>query len=317
MITPEDIRAAAQRIAPYIRTTPVMQLEANWFDVPGDTFLKLESLQVTGSFKPRGAFNRLLGQPMPAAGVIAASGGNHGIAVAYAAQKLGVRAEIYVPSLATELKRKMLTELGAQVVVAGNTYVEALAASEARAASSGALKVHAFDDAATVAGQGTIATELDVQLPDMDTVLVSVGGGGFIGGIAAWFAGRVKVVAVEPTLCPTYNRALRARMPVDVETGGIAADSLGCRRIGEVPFSVLLPGVGDSVLISDEQIRDAQTVLWEKLRIASEPGGATAFAALASGAYVRAPGERVAVIICGGNVDPASLSQGASRRYLR
>jgi threonine dehydratase len=308
VITNEDIRMAAQRIAPYIRTTPVIRLEESWFDVPGDTFLKLESLQVTGSFKPRGAFNRLLGEPVSPAGVIAASGGNHGIAVAYAARKLGARAEIYVPSLATALKRKMLTDLGARVVVAGNTYVEALAASEARATETGALNVHAFDNAATVAGQGTIAMELEAQLPDIDTVLVSVGGGGFIGGIAAWFSGRVKVVAVEPEQCPTLNRALQARMPVDVETGGIAADSLGCRRIGNVPFSVVLPAVRDSVLVSDEHIRDAQMVLWEKLRIASEPGGATAFAALVSGAYVRSPGEKIAVVICGGNADPASFA---------
>jgi threonine dehydratase len=309
MITKEDIRGAAQRIAPYIRTTPVIRLESSWFDVPGDTFLKLESLQVTGSFKPRGAFNRLLGEPIPPSGVITASGGNHGIAVAYAAQKLGARAEIYVPSLATELKRKMLTDLGAKIVVAGNTYVEALAASEVRAAESGALNVHAFDHAATVAGQGTVAMELDAQLPDIDTVLISVGGGGFIGGIATWFSRRIKVVSVEPMQCPTLNRALQARVPVDVETGGIAADSLGCRRIGDVPFSVLLPAVSDSVLVSDEQIRDAQMVLWEKFRIASEPGGATAFAALVSGAYVRSPGEKIAVVICGGNADPASFAQ--------
>jgi len=308
MITHEDIRMAAQRIAPYIRTTPVIRLEDSWFDVRGETFLKLESLQVTGSFKPRGAFNRLLSEPIPPAGVIAASGGNHGIAIAYATQKLGARAEIYVPSLATALKRKMLTELGAQVVVAGNNYVEALAASEARAAETGALNVHAFDNAATVAGQGTIAIELDAQVPDVDTVLVSVGGGGFIGGIAAWFAGRVKVVAVEPTQCPTLNRALLARTPVDVDTGGIAADSLGCRRIGNVPFSVLRSAVSDALLVTDEQIRDAQRVLWEKLRIAAEPGGATAFAALISGAYVRSPGEKVAVVICGGNADPGSFA---------
>lgn len=309
MITQEDIRLAAQRIAPYIRTTPVIQLEAGWFDVSGDTFLKLESLQVTGSFKPRGAFNRLLSEPIPPAGVIAASGGNHGIAVAYAARTLGVRAEIFVPSLATALKRKILADLGAQVVVAGNTYVEALAASETRAAESGALNVHAFDNAATVAGQGTIAMELDAQLPGIDTVLVSVGGGGFIGGICAWFSGRAKVVAVEPEQCPTLNRALRAREPIDVETGGIAADSLGCRRIGSVPFSVLLPAVSDSVLVSDAQIREAQVTLWEKLRVASEPGGATALAALLSGAYVRSPGEKIAVVICGGNADPASFTR--------
>lgn len=308
MITNEDIRMAAQRIAPYIRTTPVIRLEDSWFDVPGDTFLKLESLQVTGSFKPRGAFNRLLSGAVPPAGVIAASGGNHGIAVAYAAQKLGARAEIYVPSLAPALKRKMLTDLGARVVVAGENYVEALAASEARAAETGALKVHAFDDPVTVAGQGTIAIELEAQVPDVDTILVSVGGGGFIGGIAAWFGGRVKVVAVEPTQCPTLNRALLARTPVDVATGGIAADSLGCRRIGNVPFSVLLPTVSDSVLVSDDEIREAQKILWERLRIASEPGGATAFAALVSGAYVRSPGEKIAVVICGGNADPASFA---------
>jgi threonine dehydratase len=307
MITKEDIRVAAQRIAPYIRTTPVIQLESGWSKVSGDTFLKLESLQITGSFKPRGAFNRLLGERIPPSGVIAASGGNHGIAVAYAARKLGARAEIFVPSLSPELKRKMLRDLGAQVVVAGDNYVEALAASEVRAAESGALKVHAFDHAATVAGQGTIALELEAQLPNIDTVLVSVGGGGFIGGIAAWLAGRVKVVAVEPDQCPTLNRALAARVPVDVETSGIAADSLGCRRIGSVPFSVLAQTVSDSVLVSDEQIRDAQIALWEKLRIVSEPGGATALAALLSGTYVRAPGEKVAVIICGGNADPASF----------
>jgi len=312
MITKEDIRVAAQRIAPYIRTTPVIRLEDRWFDVPGNTFLKLESLQVTGSFKPRGAFNRLLSAPVPPSGVITASGGNHGIAVAYAAQKLGARAEIYVPSLASALKRKMLTDLGAQIVVAGNTYVEALAASEVRAAESGALQVHAFDDAATVAGQGTLAIELDAQLPDIDTVLVAVGGGGLMGGIAAWFCGRGKIVAVEPVRCPTLNRALQARVPVDVETGGIAADSLGCRRIGNVPFSILLQAVGDSVLVPDDQIRHAQRVLWEKFRIASEPGGATAFAALVSGAYVRSPGESVAVIVCGGNADPASFAQAAS-----
>ncbi|WP_246794025.1 threonine/serine dehydratase [Burkholderia perseverans] len=308
MITQDDIRLAAQRIAPYLRTTPVIRLEAGRHEVPGDTFLKLESLQVTGSFKPRGAFNRLLGQPLPPAGVIAASGGNHGIAVAYAAQKLGVRAEIHVPSLATALKRRMLTDLGARVVVSGDTYVEALAASEARAAEAGALNVHAFDHPATLAGQGTLAFELEAQLPDLDTVLVAVGGGGFIGGIAAWFAGRVKVVAVEPERCPTLHRALRAGEPVDVETGGIAADSLGCRRVGGVPFAVLHPAVSDAVLVTDEQIREAQRGLWDTLRIVAEPGGATAFAALASGAYLRSPGERIAVIICGGNADPASFA---------
>ncbi|NIE82374.1 MULTISPECIES: threonine/serine dehydratase [unclassified Burkholderia] len=307
MITKDDIRLAAHRIEPYIRRTPTIRLEPGWFADPGETYLKLESLQVTGSFKPRGAFNRLLGEPIPPAGVIAASGGNHGIAVAYAARKLGAHAEIYVPTLVTELKRNVLTSLGANVVVAGNSYVEALAASEARAAESGALAVHAFDHPATVAGQGTIAIEMEAQLPDVDTVLVSVGGGGFIAGIAAYLAGRVKVVAVEPMQCPTFHQARQAGAPVDVQTGGIAADSLGCRRIGNVPFSVLLPAVSESVLVSDEQIRDAQRILWDRLRLASEPGGATAFAALASGAYVHSSGEKIAVVICGGNADPESF----------
>ncbi|GAB3629853.1 Phenylserine dehydratase [Pandoraea terrae] len=309
MITGDDIRIAARRISPYIRTTPVIRLDGPWFDTPADTYLKLESLQVTGSFKPRGAFNRLLSAPIPPAGVITASGGNHGVAVAYAAQRLGTRAEIYVPSVAPAFKCEILAGLGAHMVVAGDTYVEALAASEARAAVSGALAVHAFDDGATVAGQGTLARELDMQLPGIDTLLVAVGGGGLIAGAAAWFQSRVKIVAVEPERCPTFNRALQAGNPVDVATGGIAADALGCRRIGALPFSILQPVVRESVLVTDAQIREAQWILWESLRIIAEPGGATAFAALASGAYRRSAGERVALVICGGNADPASVAR--------
>jgi threonine dehydratase len=308
MTTKEAIRAAAERIAPFIRTTPVIRWTPASLADSGDLYLKLESLQVTGSFKPRGAVNRLLTADIPSTGVITASGGNHGIAVAYAARKLGTRAEIYIPSIATALKRKMLSDLGATIVVAGHTYVEALAASETRAAETGALNVHAFNDVETVAGQGTIAIELEAQLPDVDTVLVAVGGGGFIGGISAWLSGRVKVVAVEPADCPTLHRALQLGMPVDVETGGIAADSLGCKRIGEVPFSVLRSAVRDAVLVSDDQIRQAQSVLWEQLRIVSEPGGATALAALTSGTYVPSAGEKIAVIICGGNADPATFA---------
>ncbi|WP_206957240.1 threonine/serine dehydratase [Trinickia acidisoli] len=311
MITRDDILSAARRISPYVRVTPILRVDSQAFGVPGNTYLKIESLQVTGSFKPRGAFNRLLGEPLPEAGVIAASGGNHGIAVAHAARTLGVKAEIYVPSLATPLKRALLDSLGAKTVVAGDTYAEALAASEARAAESGAMQVPAFDHPLTVAGQGTIAMELEQQIEKIDTVLLAVGGGGFAAGIAAYFDSRVKIVSVEPALCPTLANALSVGHPVDVETGGLAADSLGCRRIGDITFEILQQRVSESVLISDQQIRDAQISLWEQFRIVAEPGGAVAFAALASGAYQRKPGESVVVVICGGNADPRTI--GANR----
>lgn len=308
MITLDSIRLAAERISPYVRVTPVMRLEPRYFNEPGDTFLKLESLQVTGSFKTRGAFNFLLGQAIPAAGVVTASGGNHGAAVAYAARMLGTRAEVYVPSVAPAVKRQLLARLGGNIVVAGENYVEALAASEVRAAESGALAVAAFDHPATIAGQGTIALELESQAPNIDTVIVAVGGGGLISGMAAWYGSRVKIVAVEPELCPTFNKALNAGKPVDVATGGVAADALGCRRIGKLPFSILHLKVHDSILVTDAQIQAAQTALWEDFRLVAEPGGAVAFAALSCGLYRRSPGENVAVIICGGNTDPAALS---------
>ncbi|AXV84035.1 threonine/serine dehydratase [Ralstonia solanacearum] len=308
MLTRDDIRLAAQRVSPYIRLTPILRLDRQSFDFPGEIYLKLELLQATGSFKPRGAFNFLLSGPIPAAGVITASGGNHGAAVAYAARVLGARAEVYVPGLAPPIKRQMLTRFGAQTIVAGATYVEALAASQARAAESGALAVPAFDHPATVAGQGTIASELQAQVPEVDTVIVAVGGGGLISGVAAWFGEDAKVVAAEPVLCPTYHAALEAGRPVDVATGGIAADALGCRRIGALPFSILHPLVREAVLVTEQQILDAQKALWEQFRIVAEPGGAVAFAALISGAYRPAPGENVVVILCGGNVDPRMLA---------
>ncbi|MDX6008354.1 threonine/serine dehydratase [Cupriavidus necator] len=310
MITRDDIQRAASRISPYVRVTPILQVEPQDGSVPGNTFLKLESLQVTGSFKPRGAFNRLLGEPLPAAGVIAASGGNHGIAVAYAARKLGTKAEIYVPSLTTPLKRAMLDSMGATTVVAGSTYVEALAASEARAAETGAMQVPAFEHLLTIAGQGTIGLELEQQIEKIDTVMVAVGGGGFAAGIASYLDPRIKIVSVEPRSCPTLERALSAGHPVDVETGGLAADSLGCRRVGDIAFPILQERVSESVLVSDEQIRDAQAFLWAEYRIVAEPGGAVAFAAVTSGAYKRKPGESIVIIICGGNADPCAIGSG-------
>lgn len=302
-----DIERAASRIAPHIRETPVLQLDPLTLNLPAQVFLKLESLQVTGSFKPRGVFNFLLGQPRSDAGVVAASGGNHGLAVAYAARQIGVKAEIFVPSIAPEIKRQALMALGAKLVVAGDVFVEALAASLRRSEETGATNLHAFDHADTVAGQGTIAREFENQVSGLDTVLVAVGGGGLIAGVSAWFGEKVRVVAVEPERCPTLNRALSEGSPVDVSTGGIAADSLGCRRIGDIPFSVLKQNIDLSLLVSDANILEAQRFLWNHCRVIAEPGGAVAFAALLCGAYVPSNGERIGVVVCGGNTDPGSI----------
>lgn len=307
MTTRTDIERAAFRVTPYIRETPVLQLDALTLDIGASIYLKLESLQVTGSFKPRGVFNHLLGQTLTDAGVVAASGGNHGLAVAYAARQTGVKAEIFLPALAPQIKRQALAALGAKVTIAGDVFVESLAASRHRSEETGALNIHAFDHPDAVAGQGTIAREFENQVKDLDTVLVAVGGGGFIAGVAAWFAGRVKVVAVEPELCPTLNRALAAGQPVDVATGGIAADSLGCRRVGDVPFAILKQHIQNSLLVSENDIAQAQAFLWNQCRVVAEPGGAVAFAALLNGAYAPARGERVGVIVCGGNADPRKL----------
>jgi threonine dehydratase len=303
----DDVETAASRIAGRVRVTPVIELERGAFGLDMPLALKLELLQHTGSFKPRGAFNKVLAAGAPAAGLVAASGGNHGLAVAHVARELGIPAEVFVPTSSTPVKLARLRSYGVQVTVVGDYYADALAASEDRAASTGALVVHAYDQRETVAGQGTVGRELDHQLVGVDTVLVAVGGGGLVGGIAAWYAGHARVVSVEPERIPTLAAALVAGHPVDVDVSGVAADSLGARRIGTVGFATAQSAMVHAVLVSDEAILDARQRLWDYLRIAAEPGGATALAALTSGAYVPNPGERVAVIICGGNTDPSDL----------
>ncbi|MFN0305621.1 MAG: threonine/serine dehydratase [Burkholderiales bacterium] len=307
-VSPDDIRAAAKRIAGRVRQTPVITLEDGAFGSPARAWLKLELLQHTGSFKPRGAFNRMLSADVPASGVIAASGGNHGIAVAFAARQLGYRAEIFLPSSASPVKVDRLRAFGAEVVQVGAEYAEAFAASEARRKESGALSVHAYDQPETVAGQGTLALEWEQQTGMPDTVLVAVGGGGLIAGILHWWQRRVRVIGVEPERCATLFKARAAKGPVDIEVGGLAADSLGARRIGAIAFDAAQRWIDDVVLVSDAAIAKAQRTLWNSLRIAAEPGGATALAAMISDAYRPAANERVGILVCGGNVDPATLT---------
>ncbi len=305
MFDRSQIPPAAGRIAGHVRKTPVIEVRLGAQSLN----LKLEYLQVSGTFKARGAFNRLLGANAEQlrAGVVAASGGNHGIAVAYAARSLGVAAHIFVPSTSPQAKLDKLRTLGANLQIVGDQYADALAASERFIEQSGALSSHAYDQPETLAGQGTLAMEWQVQSPRLDTVLVAVGGGGLIGGIAAWYDNRVKVVAVESVDCPSLNRALAAGHPVNVSVGGIAADSLGARQVGQLMFPIARSSIAQSLLVSDDDIIQAQRWLWTELRIASEPGGATALAAVLSGAYRAAAGERVGVLICGANVDPSGL----------
>ncbi|MEM0942987.1 MAG: threonine/serine dehydratase [Pseudomonadota bacterium] len=308
MITKADIETAAARIAGHVRKTPII-------DAYG-AVLKLENLQHAGSFKPRGAFNHLLSRQVPEAGLVAASGGNHGAAVAYAARALGHPARIFVPEISAPAKVALIQRLGAEVVVGGAAYADALAAAQTWQAESGAMDIHAYDAPETVAGQGTLARELEAQAA-LDTLLVAVGGGGLIGGIAAWYRGSVKVVAVEPEGSCCLHAAREAGQPVDVTVGGVAADSLGARRVGEISFGICQAHVAQTLLVSDAEISAAQTRLWTELNLASEPGGATALAALLSGRYRPQPGERVGVVICGANVDLArldTLTQGAHGR---
>lgn len=308
MIGPEDIEAAARRIDGYVRRTPVLALAPGEL-LPGvPVSVKLECLQHAGSFKPRGAFNRMLSVPVPAAGVIAASGGNHGLATALAAKVLGHRAEIFVPEIAHPAKVERLRAFDARVHVTGRDYAEAFAASAARQVETGALVVHAYDQPEILAGQGTVAREFEAQAPDLDTVLVAVGGGGLIGGMAAWYAGRARVIGVEPGTSCALAAALRAGAPVDVEVSGIAADSLGARRIGRLAFEAAGRYVERVVLVSDDAIREAQRTLWRQLRVVAEPGGAAALSALLSGAYDPEPGERVGVLVCGANCAPGDVA---------
>jgi threonine dehydratase len=301
-ITPESIARTERLIRPHVRHTPVLRVDMADFGVarrPVD--LKLECLQHAGSFKARGAFANLLTRPVPEAGVVAASGGNHGAAVAYAAMRLKAPATIFVPSVASSAKAERIRDYGAALIVTGERYADALAASQHFARERGALAIHAFDQPETLLGQGSLGIEIEADLPAIDTLLVAVGGGGLIGGVAAWFAGRIKIVAVEPEGAPTLWRAFEAGRPVDAEAGGIAADSLAPKRVGEIMFPIARAYVERSVLVADDDIRAAQRALWDKVRIVTEPGGAAAFAALLSGKFAPAPDERVAVLLCGAN----------------
>jgi threonine dehydratase len=305
-----DVEAARHRIDGYVRRTPILELEPGAFGLDAQVTLKLELTQHTGSFKPRGAFNKLLSSDVPDVGVIAASGGNFGLAVAYAARTLGHRAEIFVPSNSPKVKADGIRALGAEVAVLDGYYDEALDASRARAEESGALVLHAYDQPEIVAGQGTVAAELAEQVPEADTVLVAIGGGGLIGGIGAWYGGRTRVIGVEPETSTSMTAALAAGGPVDVTYGGYAADSLGTKRAGEIAFEIVAKHVERVVLVSGDQILEAQRRLWREVRIFAEPGGATALAALLSGAYVAEPGEHVAVVVCGANGDLEAVADG-------
>ncbi|SMC58661.1 threonine/serine dehydratase [Rhizobium sp. RU36D] len=307
-ITPERIAETASRIIPFVRQTPVLSVNLADFGMePMPVDLKLECLQHSGSFKVRGAFSGLLGEAVPDAGVVAASGGNHGAAVAYAAQKLGVAATIFVPSITSPAKLDRIRSYGAELVVGGERYADALAVSEEFARKTGARPIHAFDDVTTLLGQGTLGREIEEQLPEITTLLVAVGGGGLIGGVSAWYQSRIKIVAVEPEGAPTLHMALQAGHPVDAPTEGIAADSLAPKQVGGRVFEIARQHVGQSVLVTDQAIRDAQIACWNTLRMVLEPGGAAAFAALLSGAYKPDPNERVAVLLCGANTDGSQL----------
>jgi threonine dehydratase len=302
MISPGQIRSAYDAIKPHIRRTPVIEIDGLdlGIEVPR-LALKLESLQHSGSFKARGAFTNLILRKVPDAGVVAASGGNHGAAVAFAAMKRGIAAKIFVPKVASPAKIQQITDYGASLIIAGDRYADALAASEAWAAESGAMPIHAFDQVETLCGQGTLGLEIEGQVRDLTTLLVAVGGGGLVAGIASWYERRIKIVGVEPEQAPTLTRALAAGRPVDAEAGGIAADSLAPRRVGELVFPIAQRYVDNTVLVSDDAIRDAQRRLWTTLRVVAEPGGAAALAALISRQYVPGSDERVGVLICGGN----------------
>ena len=315
VISRDDIRGTYETIRPYIRRTPVIQADLGELDAvagpsgPGlpSVTLKLEQLQCAGSFKARGAFANLLLRDVPAAGVVAASGGNHGVAVAYAAHRRGVPAKIFVPTVSAPAKVERIRALGADLVVTGERYADALAAAQAWVASSGAMDVHAFDQRETLLGQGTLALELAGQAGDLDTVLVPVGGGGLIAGIASYFAGTVRVIGVEPDGAPTLSYARAQGRPVDAPAGSVAADALAPRRVGDLVFPITQSYVEDVVLVDDTSILAAQQALWQALRIAAEPAASVGIAALLAGGYKPAPGERVAVVISGANMAPSQL----------
>jgi threonine dehydratase len=310
IISRDQIREVERKIRPYIRRTPVIEVDGADFGFgPAPLSFKLELFQHSGSFKARGAFTNLLTRQIPESGVVAASGGNHGVAVAYAAMKLGVPARIFLPSVSSPSKIERIRQYGADLVVSGDLYADALAASELWAAESGALPIHAYDQTETLLGQGTVGLELEDQLPELDTLLVAVGGGGLIGGIASWYAGRIDIVGVEPQSAPTLWKALEAGRPVDAEAGGIAADSLAPRRVGELMFPIARKYVREVVLVPDDAIRKAQEALWKVMRVVAEPGGAASFAAFVSGRYRPRPRERVGILICGGNTEAVDFNR--------
>ena len=301
VIAREDVRRVWDTIGPYLRRTPVFEIDLN-----GPVTLKLEQLQYGGSFKARGAFTNLLFRDVPSAGVVAASGGNHGVAVAYAAHRLGIPAKIFVPTVSSPAKIERIRQL-ADLVITGDRYADALAAAQQWAATSGAMSVPAYDQAETILGQATLALELDGQAGPLDTVLAPVGGGGLVAGTAAFFAGTARVIGVEPDGAPTLTRARAAGAPVDAPAGSIAVDALAPRRVGDLVFPITQAYVDDVVLVDDDAIRSAQRTLWQTARIAAEPAAAVGVAALLTGAYKPRSGERVAVIISGGNMTASQL----------
>jgi threonine dehydratase len=310
---PHEIESAEATIRPYVRRTPVLTLAASDLALAAgrppfrDLSLKLELTQHAGSFKARGAFANLLLRHVPEAGVVAASGGNHGVAVAYAARRLRRPATIFVPSVAAPAKVQRIRDDGAELVIAGDRYADSLEASEAFAERTGAMTIHAYDAMETLLGTGTLGVEYERQDPDVETLLVAVGGGGLLGGLAAWFRGRVRLIGVEPESAPTLTYALRAGRPVDAPAGGIAADSLAPKQVGQLMFPLAQRFVDRVLLVTDDEIVRAQRLLWSIARIVAEPGGAAAFAALISGRYRPRRTERVGVVVCGGNTDPGSV----------
>ncbi len=314
-MTRDAIAAAYPAIARYVRRTPLLEAYAGDFGLRGvELGFKLESMQAPGSFKARGAFANLLLRDVPAAGIAAASGGNHGAAVAYAAMRLGVKARIFVPEVSSAPKVERIRAYGAELAIGGARYAQSLAACEAYVAESGALNVHAFDQHETLLGTGSVALEIEEQYAGVDTVLVAVGGGGLIAGIAAWFEGTgVRVVGVEPDGAPTLTYALAAGRPVDAPAGSIANDSLAPARVGELVFPIVRRAVERVVLVTDDEIRQAQRALWLGLSAVAEPGGAAAFAALLSGRYEPRDGERIAIVVSGGNSTAVSFGTTVSR----
>ena len=296
-----EITYALRRITPHVRRTPVIRLSLTGLP---EIEVKLEHLQHTGSFKARGAFNSLLAAQVPAAGIAAASGGNHGAAVGYAAHTLGHKARIYVPEIAGPAKIALIQRTGAELVVVPGAYSDAAAAAEAYIAETGAMQVHAYDAPHTVAGQGTLMLEWEDQGLKADTVLIAVGGGGLIGGALAWLKGRRKVVAVEPETCATLANALDIGPETETNVSGVAANALGARQIGRIAYGLAKDLDVPSIVVPDSAILAAQKLLWEEARLLVEPAGACALAALLCGAYTPEPGEKVAVLLCGANPAP-------------